>query len=69
MKKQRDEEIKHLGQLKDWISLNREFDIIDLFSELHPADIADLIDNLEEQEKYTCSPYSMWRRRQRLSPS
>jgi len=31
--------------------LNREFDIIDLFSELHPADIADLIDNLEEQEK------------------
>jgi len=37
--------------LKKWISLNREFDIIDLFSSLHPADIADLIDNLEEQEK------------------
>jgi len=51
MKKQREEETKHLGQLKDWIRLNREFDIIDLFSELHPADIADLIDNLEEQEK------------------
>ena len=31
--------------------MNREFDIIDLFSSLHPADIADLIDNLEEQEK------------------
>jgi len=51
MKKQREEETKHLGQLKKWISLNREFDIIDLFSSLHPADIADLIDNLEEQEK------------------
>ncbi len=37
--------------MKKWISLNREFDIIDLFSSLHPADIADLIDNLEEQEK------------------
>ncbi len=47
----REEEIKYLGQLKEWISLNREFDIIDLFAELHPADIADLIDNLEEQEK------------------
>ena len=51
MKKRREEEIKHLGQLKEWISLSREFDIIDLFSELHPADIADLIDNLKEQEK------------------
>lgn len=51
MKKQREEEIQHLGQLKKWIRLNREFDIIDLFSELHPADIADLIDNLGEQEK------------------
>jgi len=51
MKKQREEEIKHLGQLRKWISLNREFDIIDLFSILHPADIADLIDNLKEQEK------------------
>ncbi|MDD5722198.1 MAG: magnesium transporter [Syntrophales bacterium] len=51
MKKQREEEIKHLNQLGEWIRLNREFDIIDLFSELHPADIADLIDNLGEQEK------------------
>ena len=51
MKKQREEEVQHLGQLKKLIRLNREFDIIDLFSELHPADIADLIDNLGEQEK------------------
>jgi len=51
MGKQRKEEIKHLSQLKEWISLNREFNIIDLFSVLHPADIADLIDNLKEQEK------------------
>ncbi len=51
MKRRREEEIPHLGQLKKWIRLNREFAIIDLFSELHPADIADLIDNLAEQEK------------------
>ncbi|MBW2595458.1 MAG: magnesium transporter [Deltaproteobacteria bacterium] len=51
MKKQREEEIKHLGRLKELIRLNREFDVIDLFSILHPADIADLIDNLKEQEK------------------
>lgn len=47
----REEEIKHLNHLKELISLNREFDIIDLFSRLHPADIADLIDNLDDQEK------------------
>ncbi|HOO90856.1 MAG TPA: magnesium transporter [Syntrophales bacterium] len=51
MKIQRKEEIPYLSQLEELIRLNREFDIIDLFSELHPADIADLIDNLEEQEK------------------
>ncbi len=51
MRRRREEEIPHLGQLKKWIRLNREFAIIDLFSELHPADIADLIDNLAEQEK------------------
>ena len=51
MKRRREEEIPHLGQLKKWIRLNREFAIIDLFSELHPADIADRIDNLAEQEK------------------
>jgi len=47
----REEKIPHLSRLKKWIRLNREFAIIDLFSELHPADIADLIDNLAEQEK------------------
>ncbi len=31
--------------------MNKEFDILDLFLSLHPADIADLIDNLKEQEK------------------
>ena len=51
MEDQKKEEINYLGKLRKWIRLNREFDIIDLFSELHPADIADLIDNLEEQEK------------------
>jgi magnesium transporter len=51
MEKRREGGLPHLGKLKKWIRLNREFDIIDLFSELHPADIADLIDNLEEQEK------------------
>jgi magnesium transporter len=51
MKEQREEEIKHLGQLRDLIRLNKEFDILDLFLSLHPADIADLIDNLKEQEK------------------
>lgn len=51
MEERRKEQIPHLGQLKKLIRLNREFAIIDLFSDLHPADIADLIDNLEEQEK------------------
>lgn len=52
MKRNKQGEIKYLSQLKEWIKLSREFDIIDLFSTLHPADIADLIDNLEEQEKF-----------------
>jgi magnesium transporter len=52
MARQQREEIKYLGQLKEWIEQNREFDIIDLFSSLHPADIAELIDNLEEEEKF-----------------
>ena len=41
----------HLDQLKEYIEQKREFDIIDLFAELHPADIADLIDHLKEEEK------------------
>ncbi len=40
-----------LETLKDLISRNREFDIIDLFSDMHPADIADLIDELEEEDR------------------
>jgi len=40
-----------LSQLREWIRENREFDILDLFPDLHPADIAELIDHLEEQEK------------------
>jgi len=40
-----------LNQLREWIRENREFDILDLFTNLHPADIAELIDHLEEQEK------------------
>ncbi|MBN1828827.1 MAG: magnesium transporter [Deltaproteobacteria bacterium] len=40
-----------LAMLKELIEQNREFDIIDLFSKLHHADVAGLIDNLEEQEK------------------
>ncbi|HPC85626.1 MAG TPA: magnesium transporter [Smithellaceae bacterium] len=40
-----------LATLKDLISRNREFDIIDLFSDMHPADIADLIDELEEEDR------------------
>jgi magnesium transporter len=41
----------HLQPLKEWISQNREFDIIDLFSRLHSSDIAELIDLLAEEEK------------------
>jgi len=41
----------HLNQLKGYIEQKREFDIIDLFTELHPADIADLIEHLKEEEK------------------
>ncbi|MDZ4164128.1 MAG: magnesium transporter [Smithellaceae bacterium] len=41
----------YLKQLKTWILENREFDIIELFTKIHPSDIADLIDLLEEDEK------------------
>ena len=40
-----------LATLKELISRNREFDIIDLFSDMHPADIADLIDELDEEDR------------------
>ncbi len=40
-----------LETLKELIGQNREFAIIDLFSELHAADIADLINDLEEEDR------------------
>ncbi len=43
-----DEEIKRLRWL---IEQGREFEIIDLFSNMHAADIADLIDSLDEEDK------------------
>jgi magnesium transporter len=52
MARKRREEIRYLHQLREWIEKNREFDIIDLFTTLHPADIAELIDNLDEDEKF-----------------
>ena len=51
MKKVKKKEPTTLDALKDLISRNREFDIIDLFSDMHPADIADLIDELEEEDR------------------
>lgn len=40
-----------LEMLKERIEQNREFAILDLFSELHAADIAELINNLEEEDR------------------
>ena len=51
MQKVKKKELTTLERLKDLISRNREFDIIDLFSDMHPADIADLIDELEEEDR------------------
>jgi magnesium transporter len=51
MKKVKIKEQTTLVTLKELISRNREFDIIDLFSDMHPADIADLIDDLEEEDR------------------
>jgi len=51
MKKVKTKELTALETLKDLISRNREFDIIDLFSDMHPADIADLIDELDEEDR------------------
>jgi len=51
MQKVKKKEPTALETLKDLISRNREFDIIDLFSDMHPADIADLIDELEEEDR------------------
>ena len=43
--------IEHLEQLDQLIEQGREFDIIKLISTFHPADIADLIDALDEEKK------------------
>mgnify|MGYP001766893038 FL=1 len=51
MTKAKTKELTALETLKDLISRNREFDIIELFSDMHPADIADLIDELEEEDR------------------
>ncbi len=51
MKKVQEKELTTLETLKDLISRNREFAIIDLFSDMHPADIADLIDELDEEDR------------------
>ena len=40
-----------LETLKGLIEQHREFDIIDLFSDMHTADIADLIDELEDDDR------------------
>jgi magnesium transporter len=51
MKKVKKKEPTTLETLKDLISRNREFDIIDLFTDMHAADIAELIDELEEDDR------------------
>lgn len=51
MKKVKQKEPTTLDILKDLIKRNREFDIIDLFSDMHAADIADLIDELDEETR------------------
>ena len=51
MKKVKKKEPTTLETLKDLISRHREFDIIDLFSDMHPADIAELIDELDEEDR------------------
>jgi magnesium transporter len=43
--------IDHLKELDQLIEQGREFDIIKLISTFHPADIADLIDALDEEKK------------------
>lgn len=43
--------LEHLEKLDQLIEKGRELDIIRLISEFHPADIADLIDALEEDKK------------------
>lgn len=51
MKKVKKKELSALDKLKQLISQNREFDIIDLFSDMHPADIAQLLSSLDEEDR------------------
>ena len=51
MQKVKKTEPTTLETLRDLIGRNREFEIIDLFSNMHPADIADLIDELDEEDR------------------
>jgi magnesium transporter len=51
MKKVKKKALSSLDKLKQLISEHREFDIIDLFSDMHAADIADLIDELDEETR------------------
>ncbi|MGV8073792.1 MAG: magnesium transporter [Syntrophobacteraceae bacterium] len=49
MQKTGRKEPTRLETLREMIQLNREFDIIEFFSTMHAADIAELIDELEEE--------------------
>lgn len=51
MKKVKKKEPTTLETLKDLIGSNRELDIIDLFSDMHPADIAEVIDELGDEDR------------------
>jgi magnesium transporter len=45
------ESVTDVDRLRELIEQGREFDIIHLFTEMHAADIAELIDRLREEEK------------------
>lgn len=51
MEKMEKKKSTHLETLKEMIEKKLEFSIIDLFSNLHAADIAELIDNLDEEDR------------------
>lgn len=51
MEKMEKKKSTHLETLKEMIEKRLEFSIIDLFSNLHAADIAELIDNLDEEDR------------------
>ena len=51
MEKMEKKKPTHLETLKEMIEKKLEFSIIDLFSNLHAADIAKLIDNLDEEDR------------------